>query len=87
MINKDTYVYIMTSASGTLYLGVTNNLIRRVAEHREGRTKGYSKKYGCNKLVYYEYYSNIISAIGREKEIKKWRRENSINQYIKSTLE
>lgn len=75
MRNKNSYVYIMASASGTLYIGVTNNLIRRVSEHREGRMKGFSKKYGCNKLVYYEHYTDVVCAINREKEIKKWRRE------------
>lgn len=65
----------MASSSGTLYIGVTNNLLRRVVEHKEGRTEGFTKRYSCNKLVYYEYFENIYDAISREKEIKKWRRE------------
>ncbi len=73
------YVYIMASASGTLYLGMTNNLIRRVIEHKEGKIEGFSKKYSCHKLIYYEYYKDVRKAIEREKEIKKWRREKKQN--------
>ena len=69
------YVYIMASPSGTLYIGMTNNLIRRVAEHKEEKVEGFSKKYSCNKLVYYEHHQYVYNAIEREKEIKKWRRE------------
>lgn len=69
------YVYIMASQSGTLYIGVTNNLLRCATEHKEGKIDGFSKKYSCNKLVYYEHCKNIYSIIAREKEIKKWRRE------------
>ena len=71
----DFYVYIMASPTGTLYIGVTNNLIRRVTEHKEGKFKGFSKKYSCNKLVYYEHYTYVHDAISREKQLKKWRRE------------
>ena len=69
------YVYIIASSSGTLYIGMTNNLIRRVAEHKEGKIEGFSKKYSCNKLVYYEHCEDVYTIIEREKEIKKWRRE------------
>ena len=68
-------MYIMASSSGTLYIGMTNNLGRRVDEHKEGRIDGFSKKYFCKKLVYYEHYQYVSDAISREKEIKKWRRE------------
>ena len=71
------YVYIMASASGTLYIGMTNDLIRRVAEHKEGKVKGFSKKYSCKKLVYYEHHQYVYNAIEREKEIKKLRREKN----------
>ena len=77
------YVYIMASASGTLYIGFTNNLERRVLEHKEGKIAGFSKKYSCNKLVYYEHFQDVYSAINREKEIKKWRREKK-EELIKS---
>ena len=64
------YVYMMASASGTLYIGMTNDLIRRVVEHKESKIEGFSKKYSCKKLVYYEHYKYVHDAIKREKEIK-----------------
>lgn len=60
----------MASFTGTLYVGVTDNLPRRVAEHEEGKIKGFTQKYGCRKLVYAENHRYIINAIEREKEIK-----------------
>ncbi len=69
------YVYIMASRSGTLYIGMTNDLERRVSEHRQGLFEGFSKKYGCTRLVYYEHYQNVQKAIAREKQLKKWRRD------------
>lgn len=77
-LQYDFYVYIMSSGSGVLYIGVTNNIIRRVEEHKEGITDGFTKKYKCTQLVYYENFNNITQAIAREKEIKKWRREKKI---------
>ena len=69
------YVYIVTNRpNGTLYMGVTNDLIRRVAEHREGRVEGFTKKYGLNRLVYYEIFENVSAAISREKRLKTWLR-------------
>jgi putative endonuclease len=68
-------VYIMASQrNGTLYLGVTGDLIQRAHQHREGEIDGFSKTYGCKHLVWYEQHSEIGAAIVREKEIKKWRR-------------
>ena len=64
----------MASQSGTLYVGMTNNLLRRVLEHKSGEIKGFAQKYGCKKLVYYEDGSNVWGALEREKQIKKWRR-------------
>lgn len=69
------YVYIMASFSGTLYIGVTNNLQRRVFAHKSSLIDGFTKKYGCKKLIYFEQTNNIESAILREKQLKKWRRE------------
>ena len=69
------YVYIMASFSGTIYIGVTNNIERRVWEHKNGINEGFTKKYKCHKLVYLENYSDIAEAISREKQLKKWRRE------------
>jgi putative endonuclease len=70
------YVYIMTNHKcGTLYVGITNNLIRRVSEHKEGTIKGFTKSYNLDKLVYFEDTNDVMSALTREKQIKKWRRE------------
>lgn len=70
-----TAVYILASRrNGTLYVGVTNNLIRRVWEHKQNMKDGFTKKYGIHTLVYYELYADIPHAIAREKEIKKWKR-------------
>src|SRR5271166_3218719 len=69
------YVYFLTSKlGGTLYVGVTNDLVRRVYEHREGNVEGFTKKYGVTRLVYFEVHSDVQAAILREKQIKKWNR-------------
>ena len=72
------YVYIMASPSGTLYVGMTNNLQRRVYEHKHGLIQGFTKKYNVSRLVYFEETGDVQSAIAREKEIKKWRRSKKI---------
>lgn len=64
----------MASESGTIYVGFTNDVIRRVEEHKSDKIEGFTKKYGCHKLVYYEYYKYVYNAMNREKEIKKWNR-------------
>lgn len=69
------YAYIMASHSGVLYVGVTNDLERRVFEHKQGLNEGFTKKYKCNQLVYFEESDSITVAITREKQIKKWSRE------------
>ena len=69
------YFYIMASESGTLYVGVTNNLERRVFEHKSGAVEGFTSKYNCHKLVYFEETGSIEAAIAREKQVKKWRRD------------
>jgi putative endonuclease len=75
MNTKQYCVYILASKiGGTLYIGVTNNLVRRVYEHREKLVDGFTKKYDVAKLVYYEAYSEIEAAIVREKQMKKWNR-------------
>ena len=72
---KDMYVYIITNRKcGTLYIGVTNDLVRRIYEHKNKIFKGFSCRYELDKLVYYEYFDDIESAILREKKLKKWRR-------------
>lgn len=73
---KTYYVYIMTNKrNGTLYSGVTNDLIRRVWEHKAELIDGFSKRYGTKMLVYYESTSDIEAAIYREKQMKKWNRK------------
>ena len=69
------FVYIMTNKSKTLYTGVTNNLQRRVYEHKEKIFKGFTAKYNITKLVYFEILNDINSAIRREKQIKGWLRK------------
>ena len=70
------YVYLLASAKhGTLYLGVTNDLIRRIYEHKSKAIPGFTSRYGVDRLVWFECYDDPVSAITREKEIKKWRRD------------
>ena len=78
-MTRQYYVYIMTNRSRTLYVGVTNDLERRVLEHKSGSTEGFTKRYKLNRLAYFEATSNIEGAIAREKEIKKWRRSKKID--------
>ncbi|MEW6530980.1 MAG: GIY-YIG nuclease family protein [Thermodesulfobacteriota bacterium] len=74
-MNKQFYVYILASQrNGTLYIGVTSNLIQRVWQHKEGLVQGFTKKYCVKELVYFEVHDTAESAITREKQIKKWRR-------------
>ncbi|HEX6745790.1 MAG TPA: GIY-YIG nuclease family protein [Longimicrobium sp.] len=72
------YVYILSNASRTLYVGVTNDLARRVWEHKEKKTPGFTTKYNVTQLVYYEATINVLAAIEREKEIKSWRRSKKV---------
>ncbi len=69
------YVYIMASESGTLYTGMTNDLARRNYEHKNNLVEGFSKKYKCHKLIYFEETNNVEEAIKREKQIKNWSRK------------
>jgi putative endonuclease len=76
MRNRQFFVYILASKrNGTLYIGVTNNLLRRVREHKQGIIKGFTKKYKVHMLVYYEQGKYVIGAFDREKQIKKWNRK------------
>jgi putative endonuclease len=69
------YVYILASdLGGTLYIGVTNDLVRRVHEHKTKAADGFTKKYGVDRLVYFEAFSDVKFAIQREKQLKKWNR-------------
>jgi putative endonuclease len=74
------YVYIITNNYNTVfYIGVTNNIFRRIYEHKNGLRKGFSKKYKCHKLIYCESCQYINNAIRREKQLKNWHREWKIN--------
>ena len=75
---KQYFVYILTSKSGTLYTGMTNNLERRVHQHKHKLIEGFTSKYNVNRLVYYETYRDVRDAIDREKQIKGWRRSKKI---------
>ena len=68
------YVYIMNSESGTLYTGVSNNLIRRVRAHKDGTGSEFTSRYKVNRLAYYETTNDVKAAIAREKQIKGWSR-------------
>jgi putative endonuclease len=72
------YTYIVAGASRTLYIGVTNNLERRVREHKDGSFGGFTSKYRCNRLVWFERHSWISNAIAREKELKGWLRARKL---------
>ena len=72
------FVYIMTNRSRTLYIGVTNNLVRRVREHKTGIGSGFTAKYKLNRLVYFERFEDVHNAIEREKRIKGWLRTKKI---------
>ena len=72
---KAYYVYILASKkNGTLYIGVTSDLIKRIFEHKRGLVEGFTKKYNVDKLVYYEKTDSIEEAIRQEKRLKKWKR-------------
>ena len=94
MKNHHYYVYMLTNkANKVLYIGVTNNLERRMSEHKQKLIKGFTSKYNLTKLVYYEYYTDINDAIRREKQLKGWKRVrknnliNSVNQNWNDLLE
>ncbi len=85
MRDHNYFIYIVTNKNKTvLYIGVTNDLQRRVYEHEQGLISGFTKKYNCHYLIYYEHFQDINDAIEREKVLKKWRREkkeNLINEF------
>jgi putative endonuclease len=73
------YIYILGSHTGTLYIGVTSNLYLRIMQHKEGTLEGFAAAYGCKRLLYFEGYEDIRTAIAREKQLKGWRREKKLN--------
>ena len=78
MGRRQYYVYIMTNRSGTLYTGVTNDLERRMYEHKGKFVEGFTKRYNIDMLVYYEVTDDINGALTREKQIKDWRRSKRV---------
>ena len=88
MTEKLYYLYILASMkNGTLYIGETNNLLRRVYEHKNDLVDGFTKKYKVHKLVYYEEINDAYAAIQREKQMKKWKRQWKIDLFEKSNPE
>jgi len=82
------YVYLLTNWNNSvMYIGVTNDLKRRVYEHQNKLVKGFTEKYNINKLVYFEQTNDVITALTREKEIKKWRREKKNSLVISGNPE
>jgi putative endonuclease len=78
MVGRDAWiaVYIMASGrNGTLYVGVTSELFARVQQHKLGVFEGFSKRYGCKTLVWFETHATVLEAIRREKQVKRWRRD------------
>lgn len=84
MLSKYYYVYIMTNVSGTLYIGVTSNLEKRVYQHREKIIAGFTARYNITQLVYIETFDHPSDAIAREKQLKRWGRTKKI-KLIEST--
>jgi len=75
-MEKQPAVYILASGyNGTLYIGVTSNLIQRIWQHQNDLVEGFTEKYGVHSLVYYEFHEQMLTAIAREKQLKKWNRQ------------
>ena len=82
-MERSGYVYIMASKpNGTLYIGVTSNLVKRAWEHREGFVDGFTKRYGCKLLVWFEVHDRIEEAILREKQMKEWQRAWKVRRIV-----
>ena len=77
-MDRQYFIYILSSLSGVLYVGFTSDLRERVYEHKNSHADGFTKKYNCNRLVYYETDDNFESMLMREKQIKNWRREKKV---------
>lgn len=87
-MSKTYYVYVMTNKpNGILYIGVTNDLIRRVYEHKEGLIEGFTQKYDLKMLVYFEMFGDIDMAIAREKALKRWLRAWKVRRILETNPE
>lgn len=79
-MDREPCVYILASdRNGTIYIGVTSDLVKRLYQHRSGEVPGFSSRYGVTKLVRFEFFGDMVSAITREKQLKNWRREWKLN--------
>ena len=88
MSKRRYYVYILTNTHNTvLYIGMTNDIMRRMHEHKTGKVKGFSKRYNLKKLVYLEEFSEVWEAIAREKQLKNWHRDWKLNLIRQENLE
>ena len=84
-MENPSYVYILASAPyGTLYIGVTSKLVKRIWQHREDLVDGFTKTYGVHRLVWYEVHADLLAAIAREKQLKKWNRRWKIELILES---
>ncbi|SRR6266404_3315607 len=83
-IHKTYYVYILSSLSGTLYVGLTDHLRNRVLQHKAGLVDGFTKRYGVNRLMYFEIFRDPANAAHREIQIKKYRREKKVALFAAS---
>ena len=81
-MDAPSYVYILASETyGTLYVGVTTNLVKRLCEHRDGVVPGFTKQHEVKRLVWYEVHSDLVQGITREKRIKRWNRDWKVNLF------
>lgn len=78
-MGKSYYIYILTNRSGTLYIGVTSNLAKRLWEHKNNVVKSFTENYNIHKLIYYEIFSDVENAILREKQLKNWSRKKKLD--------
>ena len=78
MPKREDYVYILASRSRRLYVGVTNDLVKRIYQHKAKLVEGFTKQYNIDRLVYFEQTTDVLSAIAREKQIKGWLREKKV---------
>ena len=78
MKDHEYFVYIVSSRSGTLYIGMTNSIYRRALQHKRGEIEGFASTYHCVRLVYHESFDDVHKATGREKQLKGWRRSKKI---------
>ncbi len=81
------FIYIMSNQSRTLYIGFTNNLKKRVFQHKTGLVEGFTKRYQIDRLVYIESFRDVNSAIAREKQLKRWGRQKKLDLILKENPE